>query len=106
MTTDAAGATAGQEAGLFEDLAQPSAADVQAAAQARAKERSQGTARVLEPNRQQVELRASDLESLLAEDHRARLVWGYVVRQDLSALFDAIKARGATAGRAAIDPRI
>jgi len=106
MTTDAAGATAGQEAGLFEDLAQPSAADVQAAAQARAKERSQGTARVLEPNRQQVELRASDLESLLAEDHRARLVWGYVERQDLSALFDAIKARGSVAGRAAIDPRI
>ena len=103
---DAAGATAGQEAGLFEDLPQPSAADVQAAAQARAKERSQGTARVLEPNRQQVELRASDLESLLAEDHRARLVWGYVKRQDMSALFDAIKARGSVAGRAAIDPRI
>ena len=61
---------------------------------------------MLEPNRLQIELRASDLESLLAEDHRARLVWGYVVRQDLSALFDAIKARGSVAGRAAIDPRI
>jgi transposase len=61
---------------------------------------------VLEPNRKQVELRASDLESLLAEDHRARLVWGYVERQELSALFDAIKARGAAPGRRAIDPRI
>jgi transposase len=31
---------------------------------------------------------------------------GYVERQDLSALFDAIKARGAAPGRRAIDPRI
>jgi transposase len=43
---------------------------------------------------------------LLAPDHRARLVWGYVERQDLSKLIEAIKARGSTAGRAAIDPRI
>jgi transposase len=62
--------------------------------------------RLLEPNRRQVELRASDLESLLGEDHRARLVWGYVERQDLSVLLEAIKARGSNAGRAAIDPRI
>ncbi len=61
---------------------------------------------MLEPNRLQVELRASDLESLLPEDHRARLVWGYVVRQDLSKLIEAIKARGGNAGRAAIDPRV
>jgi transposase len=33
-------------------------------------------------------------------------VWGYVVHQDLRALFEAIKARGSNAGRAAIDPRI
>ena len=59
-----------------------------------------------EPNRLQIELRASDLESLLPPDHRARLVWGYVERQDLSKLFDALKARGSVAGRAAIDPRI
>lgn len=71
-----------------------------------AAKRSQGAPRIREANRSQVELRASDLESLLAEDHRARLVWGYVVRQDLSRLFDAIKARGSNAGRAAIDPRI
>ena len=42
-----------------------------------AAKRGQGAARVLEPNRSHVELRASDLESLLGEDHRARLVWGY-----------------------------
>ena len=94
------------KASLFEDLPQPSQAQVQ---QARAKEtrrRAQGSPRLLEPNRLQVELRASDLESLLPEDHRARLVWGYVVRQGLSKLIEAVKARGGNAGRAAIDPRI
>jgi transposase len=95
-----------QSAGLFEDLAQPSEAQVQQARAQAASKRSQGAPRLLEPNRAQVELRASDLESLLGEDHRARLVWGYVERQDLSALYDAIKARGAAPGRRAIDPRI
>jgi transposase len=33
-------------------------------------------------------------------------VWGYVERQDLSRLTEAIKARGSNAGRATIDPRI
>lgn len=94
------------EASLFEDLVPASQAQVDAArAEAVGKPR-QGVARLREPNRTQIELRASDLESLLAEDHRARLVWGYVVRQDLSKLMDAIKARGSNAGRAAIDPHV
>lgn len=91
---------------MFEDLAVPSQAQI-LEAQARAVDkRGEGEPRLLQPNRAQVELRASDLESLLGEDHRARLVWGYVVRQDLSRLFEVIKARGSNAGRAAIDPRI
>ena len=94
------------EASLFEDLPQPSQAQVQQAAAQAASKRSAGAPRLLQPNRLQVELRASDLESLLPEDHRARLVWGYVVRQDLSKLIEAIKARGSNAGRAAIDPGI
>ena len=94
------------KAGLFEDMAEPSQAQVQQARALAAQARGQGAPRLLEPNRLQVELRASDLESLLPEDHRARLVWGYVVRQDLSKLIEAIKARGSNAGRAAIDPRI
>ncbi len=61
---------------------------------------------MLQSNRLQVELRASDLESLSPEDHRARLVWGYVVRQDLGKLVEAVKARGSNAGRVAIDPHI
>jgi transposase len=94
------------EPGLFEDLPAPSAAQVQKAQAKAASEHVHGKARVLEPNRLQVELRASDLESLLPEDHRARLVWSYVERQDLSKLIEAIKARGSNAGRAAIDPRV
>jgi len=94
------------KASLFEDLPAVDERAAAAAAHARAVSKRQGAPRVLEPNRSQIELRASDLESLLPEDHRARLVWGYVQRQDLSALFDAIKARGAAPGRRAIDPRI
>ncbi len=92
--------------GLFQDLSEPCAAQV---AQAQSKvldQRSQGTVRLLRANRSQVELRASDLESLLPLDHRARLVWGYVERQNLSRVIAAIKARGCNAGRAAIDPHI
>ena len=92
--------------GLFEDLPEPSEAQLEQAREQVASKRSQGAPRLRQPNRTQIELRASDLESLLSEDHRARLVWGYVVRQDLSALLDAIKARGSNAGRARIDPRV
>jgi transposase len=84
----------------------PSAEQVQQAQAKEAARRADEPPRLLEPNRLQIEMRASDLESLLPADHRARLVWGYVVRQDLSKLFDSIKARGSNAGRSAIDPRI
>jgi len=90
---------------LFEALPAPTQADLERA-QARADQRAGAAPRVLEPNRQQVELRSCDLESLLPQDHRARLVWGYVERQDLSRLYEAIKARGSFPGRRAIDPRI
>jgi transposase len=93
-------------AGLFEDLPSVDQRQADEAQQARMAARRQGAARLLQPNRSQIELRASDLESLLGEDHLARLVWGYVERQDLSRLTEAIKARGSNAGRAAIDPRI
>lgn len=63
-------------------------------------------ARVLLPNRLQMELRPSNLESLLCEGHRARLVWGYVERQDLSGLYAVIKSREGRAGRSAIAPEI
>lgn len=98
-------AQAGEES-LFEDLPLPGPAQVQRVQAREAAKRSHDKPRVLQANRLQIEMRASDLESLLAPEHRARLVWGYVVRQDLSRMFDAVKARGSSAGRAAIDPRI
>ena len=61
-------------------------------------------ARVLMPNRDQIELRPSDLESLLPEGHRARIVWGYVQRQELSGLYAGIKAREGGSGRTTIAP--
>lgn len=63
-------------------------------------------ARVLMPNRDQLELRASDLESLLPEGHRARLVWAYVERQDLKGFYRGIRAVEGGVGRAAIAPEI
>ena len=63
-------------------------------------------ARVLMPNRTQLEWRASDLESLLPPGHRARLVWGYVERQDLEGLYAGIKVTEGGVGRAAIAPEI
>ncbi len=62
--------------------------------------------RVLVPNRAQIELRPSDLESLLPEGHRARIVWGFVQGQDLQALYAGIKAVEGGAGRSAIAPEI
>ena len=62
--------------------------------------------RVRVPNRAQLEWRPCDLESLLAEGHRARIVWGLVEGQDLSALYEGIKAVEGGAGRAAIAPEI
>ena len=56
--------------------------------------------------RDQVEMVLSDLDSLIAEDHQARIVWAYVEQQDLSSLYDMIGARDDRAGRAPVDPRI
>jgi len=63
-------------------------------------------ARVMVANRNQIELRAVDLEGLLAADHRARLVWAYVERLNLSPLYEQFKAVEGHAGRPGIDPAI
>lgn len=72
----------------------------------KATEKPKGVARVQMPNRTQLELRPSDLESLLPEGHRARIVWGYVERQDMAGLYADIKAVEGGVGRAAIAPEI
>jgi len=53
-----------------------------------------GQARFVGADRAQLQWDMLDLESLLAIDHRARIVWGFVESLDLSALYDAIGARG------------
>jgi len=65
-----------------------------------------GRPRLQRPNRDQITLRPSDLESLLAPDHRARLVWAFVEGLDLSAFYERIKAVEGHAGRPPIDPAI
>ena len=62
--------------------------------------------RVQRPERNQLELRAVDLEGLLPPEHRARLVWEFVEGLDLTPLYRDIKAVEGHAGRPAIDPAI
>ena len=51
--------------------------------------RPPGSAR---PDRTQVCLRPVDLEGLLPEEHRARIVWAYVEGLDLTPLYQQIQA--------------
>src|SRR5213594_1515336 len=66
----------------------------------------QGAPRLREPRRDQVELRAVDIDSLIGEDHSARVIWRYVEGLDLSELEDRIKARGDRPGHPATSPRL
>jgi len=65
-----------------------------------------GRPRLQRPQRDQITLRPSDLESLLPSDHRARLVWAFVDGLDLSAFHATIRAVEGHAGRPPIDPAI
>jgi transposase len=56
--------------------------------------------------RHQVELRASSLDELLPDDHRARVIWEALEGLDLSAFYAPVGSREGSAGRPAIDPRI
>jgi transposase len=62
--------------------------------------------RLREPVRDQIELRPTDIDSLLGEDHLARLIWAFVLRLDVSELEDRIKVRGSTPGHPATSPRL
>lgn len=65
-----------------------------------------GGARVSRPQRNQVEWRPVALDQLLPAEHRARVVWAYVEKLDLSSLYAKIQAVEGRAGRKAVDPRI
>jgi|SRR5665213_25887 len=83
--------------GLFEDLP---------VSGARVRRDVRGKPRLREPLRDQIELRAVDLESLISDDHPARLIWGYVEKLDLCGLENAIKSREGGPGHPTITPRL
>lgn len=65
-----------------------------------------GAPRVQSAVRNQVELRACDLDAALPADHQARAVWAFVQSLDLQALYAQIRAVEGSVGRAPIDPAI
>jgi transposase/endonuclease V-like protein UPF0215 family len=62
--------------------------------------------RVIRPRRNEPRFDVFDPDAWLPADHVARAVWAFVERQDLSRLYDAIKARGSVPGRPAADPAV
>ena len=65
-----------------------------------------GAPRMREPVRDQIELRAVDIDSLIGEAHPVRVIWAYVEGLDLSELEDRIKARENTPGHPPISPQL
>ena len=65
-----------------------------------------GPPRLRQVDRQQVVMRAASLDSLLPDEHRARVVWEYVQAVDLCPLYEGIRSVEGRAGRDATDPRI
>jgi transposase len=69
-------------------------------------ERERGAPRLQEARRDQLELRAVDLDGLVSADDPVRSVWAFIETLDLSPLYAAIEAREGEPGRAPIDPKI
>lgn len=65
-----------------------------------------GTPRTEKPQRTQLEWGIVSIDELVPDDHRARAVWEFAGRLDLSLLYANIQAREAQPGRPAIDPKI
>ena len=65
-----------------------------------------GAPRLREPERDQIELRNVDIDSLIGGDHRARVIWDYVEGLELSELEDRIKAREHRPGHPPAAPRL
>jgi transposase len=74
--------------------------------QPRASVRPSGKPRLLQANRQQMEMRLASLDDLLPSDHRVRIVWAMVQSYDLSAFYAPIEAVAGEPGHPAIDPAL
>lgn len=72
----------------------------------KAKNISRGKPRLKIPVRNQVEIVTGCLNDWLPEDHKARFVWAYVEKLDLSIILNKIKSVESHPGASAIDPRI
>ncbi len=94
---------------MQERLFEESAAEAKGVGQRGAGEgpAAQGAApRLVRADRSQVELRPFDLDGLIAQEHRARLIWQAVEQLDLSAFYEWIKAREHAPGRPPTDPKV
>ena len=65
-----------------------------------------GGPRLREPVRDQIELRAVDLDRLIGPEHAARVIREYVQGLDLGSLEQAVRAREHTPGQAPVSPRL
>ncbi len=65
-----------------------------------------GGARVVGAERGQPRWDMVDLDSQLASDHRARVVWDFVEKLDLSEFYAAVGSREGRAGEPATDPKV
>jgi transposase len=65
-----------------------------------------GEARVVKAERSQLSWDLVDLDAWLPADHRARIVWAFVLTLNLDPLYAKIKAREGEAGRPAADPGV
>jgi transposase len=84
------------DGGLFDELPESAVPDARPA----------GAPRLREPMRDQIELRAVDIDALLGLEHPARVIWAYVERLDLRLLEEEVKAREHTTGQAPASPRL
>jgi transposase len=65
-----------------------------------------GEPRLREPERNQVEWRSVDIDSLIGMDHPARMIWAYVEGLDLRDFETPIKSRAGRPGPPTISPRL
>ena len=63
-------------------------------------------ARVLRPVRYQLQWLPRTLDEVLAEDHPARAIWGFLEKLDLSAFYGSINATLDRPGRSTTDPQV
>ncbi len=81
---------------LFDDLPE----------QGSGKVRALGRARLREPVRDEVRLRAYDLDSLIDEDHPARVIWAYAAQVDMSDFEAGVRSREGTPGMPRTSPHL